>query len=216
MSSTQHSPSPALPFFLLFHSLALNHMVSSFPFSFAHTYSSLTCPPPPISSHSLTVRPTFPLSPPPPSALDLSSPFFPLHHPRLTLPLTLLCFAAPDSTKEAFSLFDKKGRGSIGQDQLGDLLRALGQNPTQAEVNQLKAGLGGGEGESRFVGVGLEGWRARKGRGWEVGGEERERGRARRRKGGRASEQLELNRCANGADIVGRLLEVWMASRWQL
>ncbi|KAL7418061.1 EF-hand protein [Mrakia frigida] len=50
-----------------------------------------------------------------------------------------------DSTKEAFSLFDKKGRGSIGQDQLGDLLRALGQNPTQAEVNSLRSGLGGGE-----------------------------------------------------------------------
>lgn len=36
--------------------------------------------------------------------------------------------------KEAFALFDKKGTGAIPRDVLGDLLRALGQNPTQAEV----------------------------------------------------------------------------------
>jgi calmodulin len=36
--------------------------------------------------------------------------------------------------KEAFALFDKKGTGAIPREDLGDLLRALGQNPTQAEV----------------------------------------------------------------------------------
>ena len=36
--------------------------------------------------------------------------------------------------KEAFALFDKKGTGAIPREVLGDLLRALGQNPTQAEV----------------------------------------------------------------------------------
>ncbi|WFC97428.1 myosin II light chain [Malassezia yamatoensis] len=39
--------------------------------------------------------------------------------------------------KEAFSLFDKKGTGKIESESLGDLLRALGQNPTQAEVKEL-------------------------------------------------------------------------------
>ncbi|TFK96031.1 myosin regulatory light chain cdc4 [Pterulicium gracile] len=39
--------------------------------------------------------------------------------------------------KEAFALFDKKGTGSVPRETLGDLLRALGQNPTQAEVTQL-------------------------------------------------------------------------------
>ncbi|CAO1613994.1 unnamed protein product [Sympodiomycopsis kandeliae] len=45
--------------------------------------------------------------------------------------------------KEAFALFDKKGTGQIPRESLGDLLRALGQNPTQAEVQDLVAGLGG-------------------------------------------------------------------------
>jgi Ca2+-binding EF-hand superfamily protein len=40
--------------------------------------------------------------------------------------------------KEAFALFDKKGTGHIARESLGDLLRALGQNPTQAEVAELQ------------------------------------------------------------------------------
>ena len=40
----------------------------------------------------------------------------------------------PTEYKEAFALFDKKGTGAIPREVLGDLLRALGQNPTQAEV----------------------------------------------------------------------------------
>ncbi len=39
--------------------------------------------------------------------------------------------------KEAFALFDKKGTGSVRKEALGDLLRALGQNPTQAEVSDI-------------------------------------------------------------------------------
>jgi calmodulin len=42
--------------------------------------------------------------------------------------------------KEAFALFDKKGTGAVPRDTLGDLLRALGQNPTQAEVADIVAG----------------------------------------------------------------------------
>lgn len=44
---------------------------------------------------------------------------------------------ADSEIKEAFSLFDKKGSGTILSENLGDLLRALGQNPTQAEVASL-------------------------------------------------------------------------------
>jgi calmodulin len=39
--------------------------------------------------------------------------------------------------KEAFALFDKKGTGAVPRETLGDLLRALGQNPTQAEVTDI-------------------------------------------------------------------------------
>jgi len=42
-----------------------------------------------------------------------------------------------EDIREAFSLYDKKGTGTIDQADLGDLLRALGQNPTQKEVGEL-------------------------------------------------------------------------------
>ncbi|KAF8920460.1 EF-hand protein [Dissophora ornata] len=41
--------------------------------------------------------------------------------------------------KEGFSLFDRKGNGTIEASSLGDLLRALGQNPTQSQVRDLVA-----------------------------------------------------------------------------
>ncbi|GAA5813267.1 hypothetical protein MFLAVUS_006742 [Mucor flavus] len=42
-----------------------------------------------------------------------------------------------DEWKEAFSLYDKKGNSTVSSVNLGDLLRGLGQNPTQAEVQEL-------------------------------------------------------------------------------
>ncbi|CEG78259.1 Putative Genomic scaffold, msy_sf_5 [Rhizopus microsporus] len=42
-----------------------------------------------------------------------------------------------DEWKEAFSLYDKKGNSTVSSSNLGDLLRGLGQNPTQAEVREL-------------------------------------------------------------------------------
>ncbi|GAA5901923.1 hypothetical protein JCM8208_006640 [Rhodotorula glutinis] len=42
-----------------------------------------------------------------------------------------------DEAKEAFALFDKRGAGAIPQSSLGDVLRALGQNPTQKDVHDL-------------------------------------------------------------------------------
>lgn len=45
--------------------------------------------------------------------------------------------------KEAFSLFDKRGTGRVPVDDLGDLLRACGQNPTLSEVRDLEKNVGG-------------------------------------------------------------------------
>ncbi|KAJ2746403.1 myosin II light chain [Coemansia sp. BCRC 34301] len=39
--------------------------------------------------------------------------------------------------KEAFGLFDRTGEGKIPSSSLGTLLRALGQNPTEAEVSDI-------------------------------------------------------------------------------
>ena len=39
--------------------------------------------------------------------------------------------------QETFMLFDTKGDGMIPCTQVGDVLRALGQNPTQSEVARL-------------------------------------------------------------------------------
>jgi len=38
--------------------------------------------------------------------------------------------------QDAFNLFDNRGDGKINISQLGDALRALGQNPTEAEVKK--------------------------------------------------------------------------------
>ena len=39
--------------------------------------------------------------------------------------------------QDAFSLFDKKGDGMIGCEQVGEVLRALGLNPLAAEIRKL-------------------------------------------------------------------------------
>ena len=38
--------------------------------------------------------------------------------------------------KEAFSLFDKDGDGTITTKELGTVMRSLGQNPTEAELSR--------------------------------------------------------------------------------
>ncbi|CAG8528744.1 23854_t:CDS:2 [Cetraspora pellucida] len=43
---------------------------------------------------------------------------------------------------QAFKLFDNKGNDTIPPEALGDLLRALGQNPSQADVVALTKGVG--------------------------------------------------------------------------
>lgn len=50
---------------------------------------------------------------------------------------------ASTNYKEAFSLFDKRGNGRVTLDNLGDLLRACGQNPTMTEIKDLEKSVGG-------------------------------------------------------------------------
>lgn len=50
---------------------------------------------------------------------------------------------ASTNYKEAFSLFDKRGNGRVSLDNLGDLLRACGQNPTMTEIRDLEKSVGG-------------------------------------------------------------------------
>jgi len=47
--------------------------------------------------------------------------------------------------KEAFHLFDKDGDGKIGTDEIGTVMRAIGKNPTQAEIKELSKGVSGGK-----------------------------------------------------------------------
>lgn len=46
------------------------------------------------------------------------------------------CFCSAEF-KEAFSLFDKDGDGTISTEELGTVMRSMGQNPTQAELEEM-------------------------------------------------------------------------------
>uniref|UniRef100_A0A672QBG5 Calmodulin n=3 Tax=Sinocyclocheilus TaxID=75365 RepID=A0A672QBG5_SINGR len=50
--------------------------------------------------------------------------------------VTEVCFPG-DQFKEAFSLFDKDGDGTITTKELGTVMRSLGQNPTEAELQDM-------------------------------------------------------------------------------
>ncbi len=54
--------------------------------------------------------------------------------PYLRSPSTF--FLQPEF-KEAFSLFDKDGDGTITTKELGTVMRSLGQNPTEAELQDM-------------------------------------------------------------------------------
>jgi len=48
-----------------------------------------------------------------------------------------LLIQSPAEFKEAFSLFDKDGDGTITTKELGTVMRSLGQNPTEAELQDM-------------------------------------------------------------------------------
>jgi len=50
---------------------------------------------------------------------------------------------ASTNYKEAFALFDKRGNGRVLLEDLGDLLRACGQNPNLSEIRDLEENVGG-------------------------------------------------------------------------
>lgn len=42
-----------------------------------------------------------------------------------------------DTWRETFALFDKKGHGFVESNKIGEIMRALGSNPSQAEVAKI-------------------------------------------------------------------------------
>lgn len=54
-----------------------------------------------------------------------------LYDPPIKLTLTTV-----EEFQEAFQLFDSRGDGKIHVAQIGDALRALGQNPTESDVQK--------------------------------------------------------------------------------
>ena len=55
----------------------------------------------------------------------------------LTLLLLSMRTVFSSDFQEAFQLFDQKGDGRVQVSQIGDILRALGQNPTESDVKKL-------------------------------------------------------------------------------
>ena len=57
---------------------------------------------------------------------------FPINHF-----ITAVMSSIAKNNKDIFTLFDKKGQGSISKQQFGDYLRAIGYNPTNAQVAEI-------------------------------------------------------------------------------
>uniref|UniRef100_A0A8C2DUK8 Calmodulin n=1 Tax=Cyprinus carpio TaxID=7962 RepID=A0A8C2DUK8_CYPCA len=51
--------------------------------------------------------------------------------------LDVISLEVSNEFKEAFSLFDKDGDGTITTKELGTVMRSLGQNPTEAELQDM-------------------------------------------------------------------------------
>jgi Ca2+-binding EF-hand superfamily protein len=55
---------------------------------------------------------------------------------KFLISLITLSYLVCSDIQETFNLFDQRGDGKIAASQLGDVLRALGQNPTELEVRK--------------------------------------------------------------------------------
>jgi len=55
-----------------------------------------------------------------------------------------------EELKEAFQLFDRDQDGKVSVEELGTILRAVGLNPTQAEIRDIAKKLGGSTGLISF------------------------------------------------------------------
>lgn len=97
----------------------------------------------PFFSHSsLHLKNTLRLPEINPTSCD--NPLLHYHHPQIaTMASSNYDSQASTNYKEAFSLFDKHGNGRVTLSNLGDLLRACGQNPTQNEIRELEKSVGG-------------------------------------------------------------------------
>jgi len=48
-----------------------------------------------------------------------------------------VCVCVCVEFREAFGLFDKNGDGTISSNELGTIMRSLGQNPTENELQDM-------------------------------------------------------------------------------
>lgn len=53
--------------------------------------------------------------------------------------------------RDAFSLFDKKGDNKVELTQVGDIIRALGLNPTEAELKRILQTFPSSEDEGEWI-----------------------------------------------------------------
>ena len=53
--------------------------------------------------------------------------------------------------REAFSLFDKNGDGTVSTNELGTIMRSLGQTPTEAELRDIIANVDKNGKEKLFI-----------------------------------------------------------------
>merc|ERR1712000_285104 len=80
--------------------------------------------------------------------------FFPrTFSPSLSLPVFRLLpslFTFSMDVKEVFDLYDVDGEGYIPSSDLGNVLRAFGHNPSEAELQELLMGVDSGSGKLSF------------------------------------------------------------------
>ena len=63
--------------------------------------------------------------------------FYVCHHVHTQIMFKIHAHPFYVEFKEAFSLFDKDGDGTITTRELGTVMRSLGQNPTEAELQDM-------------------------------------------------------------------------------